>query len=60
MKKLGFVLLLLISGSTYADSVVVNGINYSCTNTCVVTVTSDGWSVEDSDGGTVTMTFDPK
>lgn len=33
------------------QSVTINGTTYTCTNSCVVTVTSTGYSVTDSDGG---------
>jgi hypothetical protein len=60
MKKIGCILLILMSFSLYADNVNINGIAYSCTNTCVITTIGPGvFSVNDSGGGTVTMTFEP-
>lgn len=35
------------------QSVTINGTTYTCTNSCVVTVTSSGYSVTDSAGGRV-------
>ena len=49
-----------MSFSLYADNVNINGIAYSCTNTCVITTIGPGvFSVNESGGGTVTMTFEP-
>lgn len=39
------------------QSVIVNGTTYTCTNSCVVTVTSTGYSITDSNGGRVRFTI---
>lgn len=36
-----------------ASSVIVQGTRYTCTNTCVVTVTGDSYTVSDCCGGRV-------
>lgn len=40
------------------DSVTINGISYTCTNSCSVTTHPDGsWTVRDCCGGQVTTRF---
>lgn len=38
-----------------AQSVTFNGLLYTCTNRCVITVTGNSYTVTDSDGGQVTV-----
>jgi hypothetical protein len=46
------------AGFALADAVIFNGVTYTCTNTCVITVKPDGtWGVVDSLGGRVKITF---
>lgn len=48
------------TGLVSADSVVVNGDSYSCTNKCkVTTLPGGGYSVEDCCGGSVTVEDGP-
>lgn len=48
------VTLLALAPTAMAEqSVTINGTTYTCTNSCVVTVTSTGYSVTDSAGGRV-------
>lgn len=56
-KKLAGVLLLAVTTTAFADSVSINGVNYSCTNSCVVTISGSNVHVADCCGGQVTMRF---
>jgi hypothetical protein len=48
----------LISAKAMAEqSVTINGITYTCTNTCVVTVTDGNINAVDSNGGRVRARF---
>lgn len=48
------------TSAVVADDVTVNGRTWSCTNTCNVTVYSNGnYSIADCCGGTVSTTFEP-
>lgn len=48
------ILLLLIAKDTKADSVWVDGIQYTCTNTCEITRLGGSILIQDCCGGTVT------
>lgn len=43
--------LLLFSALAIAGTVIVNGRQFTCENTCKVGVTDHGWYVYDSEGG---------
>lgn len=51
---------LTVASIAVADSVTVNGQTYSCSNTCVVTTTSNGYSITDCCGGRVHTTYPGK
>lgn len=50
-----FVLIVLVPGpATATETVEIGGIEYTCTNACVVTYGSNGsWTIRDCCGGTV-------
>ena len=42
---------LLTSAAVVAGEVTIDGVHYTCENTCMVTFTPDGATVRDSEGG---------
>lgn len=55
-----FVGILMITPSASAQqSVTINGVTWTCTNQCHVTVTSSGYQIMDCCGGRVSVSFTP-
>ena len=48
--------LLLVSAAAIADTVTINGYNYSCENQCVLRLWDGVWTLSDSGGGLVRNT----
>ncbi len=48
---------LLFAAPALADSVVVNGTTYTCSNACVITVSGSSSTVRDCCGGRVSVSF---
>lgn len=58
MKKVGLILLMFMPSLLFADSVTVDGINYSCPNGCVITARNGAYTVSDKLGATMTITIE--
>lgn len=55
MKKIGLILLMFVPSMLIADTVTIDGIEYSCPSVCVITVSNGTYTVTDRDGGRITM-----